>query len=131
MRAPIVADQAEFERWLVCEISVQARIRRIHELESRTGYAAQMVGHQLDMLLVVLSRYSDRDPDDLRKAAHTEAGLMQVVREGASLKEKCERQHEEALRRRERDRCRGCSGTCCTGIGSEPCTCEPRDEDEE
>ncbi|MEU6362185.1 hypothetical protein [Streptomyces albidoflavus] len=22
--------------------------------------------------------------------------------------------------------CRGCSGTCCTGIGSDPCTCEPR-----
>lgn len=21
--------------------------------------------------------------------------------------------------------CRGCSGTCCTGIGSEPCTCPP------
>lgn len=22
--------------------------------------------------------------------------------------------------------CRGCGGTCCTGEGSEPCTCEPR-----
>lgn len=21
------------------------------------------------------------------------------------------------------DDCRGCSGTCCTGVGSEPCTC--------
>lgn len=23
--------------------------------------------------------------------------------------------------------CRGCSGTCCTGVGSEPCTCETRE----
>lgn len=21
------------------------------------------------------------------------------------------------------DECRGCTGTCCTGVGSEPCTC--------
>lgn len=21
--------------------------------------------------------------------------------------------------------CRGCGGTCCTGVGSEPCTCPP------
>ena len=21
--------------------------------------------------------------------------------------------------------CRGCSGTCCTGVGSDPCTCDP------
>lgn len=23
------------------------------------------------------------------------------------------------------DGCRGCSGTCCTGLGSNPCSCEP------
>lgn len=23
--------------------------------------------------------------------------------------------------------CRGCDGTCCTGVGSEPCSCEPRE----
>lgn len=29
--------------------------------------------------------------------------------------------------------CRGCDGTCCTGVGSDPCTCPPppdRDEEE-
>lgn len=25
--------------------------------------------------------------------------------------------------------CRGCDGTCCTGSGSEPCSCEPREVD--
>lgn len=25
------------------------------------------------------------------------------------------------------DTCRGCTGTCCTGVGSDPCTCEPRE----
>ena len=24
------------------------------------------------------------------------------------------------------DWCHGCSGTCCTGVGSDPCTCEGR-----
>lgn len=23
--------------------------------------------------------------------------------------------------------CRGCDGTCCTGVGSEACSCEPRE----
>lgn len=30
--------------------------------------------------------------------------------------------------------CRGCDGTCCTGIGSDPCTCPPppdRDDEQE
>lgn len=27
--------------------------------------------------------------------------------------------------------CRGCDGTCCTGIGSEPCTCPPPPERDE
>jgi hypothetical protein len=26
--------------------------------------------------------------------------------------------------------CTGCDGTCCTGIGSNPCTCEPGDTDD-
>lgn len=26
------------------------------------------------------------------------------------------------------DHCRGCSGTCCTGVGSDPCTCEPKED---
>jgi hypothetical protein len=25
--------------------------------------------------------------------------------------------------------CRGCTGTCCTGVGSDPCVCPDRDED--
>jgi hypothetical protein len=29
------------------------------------------------------------------------------------------------------DSCRGCTGTCCTGYGSEPCTCEPIEEEED
>lgn len=26
--------------------------------------------------------------------------------------------------------CKGCTGTCCTGIGSEPCTCPDKSEDD-
>ncbi|AXH66422.1 hypothetical protein SEA_SATIS_273 [Streptomyces phage Satis] len=26
--------------------------------------------------------------------------------------------------------CRGCDGTCCTGVGSDPCTCPPPQEEE-
>jgi hypothetical protein len=25
--------------------------------------------------------------------------------------------------------CRGCAGTCCTGVGSDPCTCEGTEEE--
>jgi hypothetical protein len=27
--------------------------------------------------------------------------------------------------------CRGCDGTCCTGVGSDPCTCPPPPEQED
>lgn len=30
---------------------------------------------------------------------------------------------EESMGLRNMDTCRGCSGTCCTGVGSDPCTC--------
>lgn len=26
--------------------------------------------------------------------------------------------------------CHGCEGTCCTGVGSEPCTCEDREKED-
>lgn len=129
MRGSIAADQRDFERWLLDEITVQARIHRIHKAEGRTGYVAQMVDQRLDMLLVVLSRYTDRNVDKLRQVAHNRDELLKAIREGSSFIAECERRAEEA-ERRAAGGCRGCDGTCCTGVGSSPCTCPPRDEEE-
>lgn len=126
MKPSFVHDRAEFERWLLTEIPVQARIRRIHKMEERTGHAAQMVEDRLDTLIVVLGRYSDRDPAALHKVAHVQDELEELVRNGPSLTARLEKEARE----RERWRCRGCDGTCCTGVGSEPCTCPPPDDDD-
>ena len=121
MKPSFAHDQPDFERWLLTEIPVQARIHRMHKMDGRTGYAAQMTEDRLDMLIVVLGRYADRDPAALHKVAHIEAELEKLARNGPSLMARLEREAEE----RERWRCRGCDGTCCTGVGSEPCTCPP------
>jgi hypothetical protein len=131
MRKPIVARQDEFESWILDEVSVQARILRSHRLENRTGYATQMVDHRLDMLLVVLSRYTDRDVDALRRVAHDRDELVKAIREGTSFAAECERRYKEAMERAAAGHgCRGCGGTCCTGVGSEPCTCPDPDDEE-
>lgn len=121
-------DQAGFERWLLDEIPVQARIRRIHELEKRTGYGPQMTEQYLDTLIIVLSRYADRDPNAIRRVARIPGELEELVHNGPSLMARLEREARE----RERWRCRGtCGGTCCTGVGSDPCTCPAPDDEEE
>lgn len=153
MRAPIVADQAEFERWLVQETAVYARmVKEIDEGTSRQiGAGADMTKWLYDSLLTVLGRYTDRDPALLHQAACNSKELLNAIRTGPSLMAAAEARvpstSTEADARMVRElakeraarvsaagysyRCRGCSGTCCTGVGSDPCTCQPQDEDEE
>lgn len=153
MRAPIVYDQAEFERWLVQETAVYARmVKAIDEGTSRqTGAGADMTKGLYNGLLMVLGRYTDRDPSLLHQAACDSKELLKAIRTGPSLMAAAEAQvpstSTEADARmvkqfaKERAarvsaagysyRCRGCDGTCCTGVGSDPCTCLPPDEDDD
>jgi hypothetical protein len=121
VRPPIVADQADFERWLVEETSVLAfMVQRIKNGESaQTGIGADMTQWRFTCLAEVLARYADRDPAHLISVAHDRKALLEVIRNGESLLARCER--EAAVNYT----CRGCDGTCCTGVGSDPCTCPP------
>lgn len=147
MRAPIVYDQAEFERWLVQETSVYARMAKgIDEGTSRqTGAGADMTIGFYNGLLMVLGRYTDRDPRLLHQVACNSKDLLNTIRTGPSLMATVEAQtpststeaDTQLTKRLAKERaarvsaagysyrCRGCSGTCCTGVGSDPCTCSP------
>lgn len=100
MRAPIVADQPDFERWLVEETAVFARMAKaIEDGESRqSGIGADMTQWRHIFLLEILGRYTDRDPAHLKPVAETFDGLMGVIRDGESLRARCERQAEELYR---------------------------------
>lgn len=103
MRKPIVADQADFERWLVEETAVFADMaRRIDEGTSRQeGVGAEITKSHFICLVMVLGRYTDRDPAHLHPVAHDRAALMDVIRNGESLLARCERQTEEMYRKLE------------------------------
>jgi hypothetical protein len=98
MRPPIVHDQKDFERWLVEETAVFARmVQMIENGESRqTGVGADMTQWRFIFLLETLGRYTDRDPAHLKPVAHDDTALMDVVRNGSSLIARCERDVERA-----------------------------------
>lgn len=125
MREPIVHNQRDFERWLVDETSVFARMDRAIEAGTspQTGAGAEMTRSHYTALITVLSRYTDRDSMLLASAASDRKALMEVIRTGPSMLAQAEAMAEAA--ENADYRCRGCGGTCCTGIGSEPCTCPP------
>lgn len=93
VRPPIVQRQDEFERWLVEETSVFARMdEMIRKGESRqTGVGADMTQWRFLFLLETLGRYTDRDQADLKLVATSFEGLMGVIRNGESLMARCER----------------------------------------
>jgi hypothetical protein len=94
MNPPIVQRQDEFERWLVEETSVLARMNeRIERGESRqTGLGVEMTQWRFFFLLETLGRYTDRDQRDLKPVATSFEGLMGVIRNGESLMARCERE---------------------------------------
>lgn len=100
MRPPLVADQGDFERWLVDETSVFARmVQRIDSGESQqTGIGADMTQWRFTFLVEALGRYTDRDPTHLHPVAHDKAALLHAIRTGESLMARCERQAEEAAK---------------------------------
>ncbi len=128
MKHSIAQDQKDFERWLLQETSVYARMaKRVDDGTSeQTDAGAQMTKWHYGCLLVVLGRYTDRRPELLAKVACDQAELLNAIRTGPSLLEQSEAQALAAAGGWDY-RCRGCSGTCCTGLGSEPCTCPPPD----
>jgi hypothetical protein len=118
-------NQAEFEQWLLLETSAKARIVRLHEARNQDDYRSWMVAGQLDMLLIALGRYADRNPITLREVAHDDGRLRELVRNGRSMAAEARQTYLDYT-------CRGCDGTCCTGVGSDPCTCPPpRDPDDD
>lgn len=132
-------NQAEFEQWLLLETSAKARIVRRHEARNQDDYRSWMVAGQLDMLLIALGRYADRNPNTLREVAHDDGRLRKMVREGRSMRAEARQIVKDLngrppiLRKPTRldYTCRGCDGTCCTGVGSDPCTCPPPHDPED
>lgn len=120
MKPPIVHDQRHFERWLVDEVIVFARMAE--EIENgtsrQTGVGAEMTKWHFTSLVTVLSMYTDRDSMLLASVACDRKALMEIIRTGPSVQAKAE---ADAMNYT----CRGCTGTCCTGVGSDPCTCPP------
>ena len=103
MRRPIVQRQSEFERWLVEETAVFARMVEAIETgkSKQTGIGADMTQWRFIFLLEVLGRYTDRDQKHLKPVATSFQGLMEVIRDGESLMARCERETEEMYRRLE------------------------------
>lgn len=105
MRQPIVADQRDFERWLIDEVAVHADMcKRIKDGTSQqTGIGARMTEWHFTSLLMVLGRYTDRDQRLLEPVATDRKALLEVIRTGPSLMAECERQTEEMYQRLERE----------------------------
>lgn len=103
MREPIVADQRDFECWLVDEVAVHADMcKRIEDGTSRqTGLGAEMAKWHFTSLLMVLGRYTDRDQRLLMSVAADRKALLEVIRNGPSLMAECERQTEELYQKLE------------------------------
>lgn len=99
MKPPIVADQPEFERWLVGETAAYARIVEKHEREGcEFPSLRDMTKWRFIFFLEVLGRYADRDPADLKPVAADNAALWGVVRNGPSLLARSEAQIEKLER---------------------------------
>lgn len=99
MRKPLAADRAEFERWLIEETAVYARIVEKHEREGcEFPSLKDMTKWRFIFLLETLGRYADRDPADLEPVAAGDAALWGMVRNGPSLLAKSEAQIEKLER---------------------------------
>lgn len=103
MRQPIVHDQPGFERWLVDEVTVFARMtEKIENGTSRqTGVGADMTRSHFTALITVLSRYTDRDSMLLASVAGDWKALMEVIRTGPSMLAKAEAEAEALYKRLE------------------------------
>lgn len=117
---------AEFEAWLLDEVRAQAWIVNKHKAEGRKDFSSCLTSGYAHALIVTLSRYCDRDPNEVWEVAHDGNLLREFLRDGPSHRKALEAQVAKATNASDDGnyRCRGCSGGCCTG-GSDPCTCLP------
>jgi hypothetical protein len=125
-------DPAEFEAWLLGEVRAQAWLVGKHKAEGRKDFSSCLTSGYAHALIVTLSRYCDRDPNEIWKVAHDGKLLREFLLNGPSHLGTLEAQVTKAMTVQDSGsyRCRGCSGGCCTG-GSDPCTCSPPGSDDD
>lgn len=93
-------DEAEFRRWLIFETWHTGNALRMAEERGAEQASILLQSGRYDGFVTTLSRFADRDPNQIRGAESLEA-LWGLIKSGPSLWDMCAKQVEEAIRKAE------------------------------